>query len=84
MNTNCPDKARNFEARLQHQTHLFLFMLLGLAVVYILGILYAVDAKFHILIKIYAPEGSIGSSGPNVVLRADITTGPVRVALNSL
>ena len=42
------------------------------------GILYAIDAKFSILIKITAIGGPLSSGGPDVDLEADVVEGPVR------
>lgn len=42
------------------------------------GILYAIDAKFSILIKIMAVGGPLSSGGPDMVLEADVVDGPVR------
>lgn len=41
------------------------------------GILYAVDAKFSILLKIGAEGGVMSSGGPDVELEADVVDGPV-------
>lgn len=44
------------------------------------GIMYAIDAKFSILIKIMATDGPltpVTSGGPTIVLEADVLEGPV-------
>ncbi|CAM9610829.1 unnamed protein product, partial [Ectocarpus sp. 12 AP-2014] len=41
------------------------------------GIMYAIDAKYSILIKIMAIDGPLTSGGPTIVLEADALEGPV-------
>ncbi len=41
------------------------------------GILYAIDAKFSILIKITANGRPLSSGGPDIELEADVVEGPV-------
>lgn len=40
--------------------------------------MYAVDAKYSILMRISAIGGAISSGGPSIVLEADVLEGPVR------
>lgn len=42
-----------------------------------LGVLYAIDAKFSILMRISAVGGPLSSGGPTIVLEADVAEGPV-------
>lgn len=43
--------------------------------------MYAIDAKFSILIKITAIGGPLSSGGPDVDLEADVVEGPVRESI---
>lgn len=45
------------------------------------GVLYAIDAKFSILMRISAVGGTLSGGGPDVVLEADPLLGPVRQGL---
>lgn len=49
------------------------------------GILYAIDAKISVLIKITVENGTTSavSSGPDVVLEADTTEGMVRIEMDA-
>lgn len=47
------------------------------------GVLYAVDAKFSILMKISAVGGPLSSGGPTIVLEADVADGPVSFTIDS-
>lgn len=40
--------------------------------------MYAIDAKYSILMRISAIGGAISSGGPSIVLEADVLEGPVR------
>lgn len=40
--------------------------------------LYAVDAKIHVLMSITAAGGVLSSGGPTIVLESDVLEGPVR------
>lgn len=52
---------------------------------YMTGILYAIDAKISVLIKITVENGTTSavSSGPDVVLEADVTEGMVRIEIDA-
>ncbi|CAM9249240.1 unnamed protein product, partial [Hapterophycus canaliculatus] len=41
------------------------------------GIMYAIDAKYSILMRISAIGGTLSSGGPSIVLEADVIDGPV-------
>lgn len=41
------------------------------------GVMYAIDAQYHILVRFTAEGGVMSGAGPSVVLEADVLAGPV-------